>query len=156
MSYTYCTGDHPNRMYVSVEETLGKKSWVWVVHDIPPVSGKSPTMAQAQREGLKATSERVLAWLDETEKERERMSSSRWEFPMGLGAVVKELRIARGMTQAELMERIGSRGNAGISLIESGKRSPGLATIYSLAEALQVSPLYLMARAYIASLPVGG
>lgn len=55
-----------------------------------------------------------------------------------IGDRIRELRMARGMSQAELAERIGKRRSA-IGNYESGAREPDLDTLDRLAEALGVS-----------------
>ena len=56
-----------------------------------------------------------------------------------LGAAVKRVRLARGMTQVELAEAAGlSKGGNSIALIEQGKRFVSVDTLNALADALDV------------------
>jgi transcriptional regulator with XRE-family HTH domain len=59
------------------------------------------------------------------------------------GARVREIRQKRGMTQAELGERLGFPQNR-VSEIENGSRSPTLVTILRLAIALECKPSTLI------------
>lgn len=52
-----------------------------------------------------------------------------------IGKHIKEIRIARGITQAELAERV-ERSTTFIAHIESGTKRPGLETLISIATAL--------------------
>ena len=54
-----------------------------------------------------------------------------------LGPVLRELRIERGLTQAELAERAGSSKSM-LSLYERGKQHPQLETLEKLLDALEV------------------
>ena len=53
------------------------------------------------------------------------------------GTRLRELRVAAGLTQAELAERAGVSVNF-ISLVERGLKSPTLSTMERLAAALKV------------------
>ncbi len=55
------------------------------------------------------------------------------------GQAVRQLRIERGMSQEELGFESGYHRTY-ISLLERGKKSPSLRTIFRLAEALKVEP----------------
>jgi len=55
---------------------------------------------------------------------------------------VRDLRKSRGLTQEELCERAGISIDA-VTRIESGRRSPSLATLERLSQALGVSPAAL-------------
>ena len=55
------------------------------------------------------------------------------------GAVLRELRTARGITQERLAFN-ADLDRTFISLLERGQRQPSLATIFGLAQALQLSP----------------
>lgn len=59
-----------------------------------------------------------------------------------LGAAIKMVRTARGLTQAELAERIGY-SSGGLALIEQGRRSVPMPTLNALAEALELPPACL-------------
>lgn len=54
-------------------------------------------------------------------------------------------RIARGMTQEELAERVGC-ATASISQMETGTREPSLTMLRYVAEALGVEPGWLLSR----------
>ena len=62
------------------------------------------------------------------------------------GAVLRECRRHRGLSQEELGFESGYSRNY-IGLLEAGKKSPTLATISRLAEALQLQPSELVRRA---------
>lgn len=56
-----------------------------------------------------------------------------------LGAAIKRVRLARGLTQVQLAEAAGlSKGGNSIALIEQGKRFVSVDTLDLLAEALDV------------------
>lgn len=55
------------------------------------------------------------------------------------GAVLRELRISRGLTQEKLAFN-ASLDRTFISLLERGQRQPSLATIFQISKALQLSP----------------
>jgi transcriptional regulator with XRE-family HTH domain len=56
-----------------------------------------------------------------------------------LGAAIRQVRLARGMTQVELAKASGlSEGGKSIALIEQGRRSVSMDTLNSLAEALAI------------------
>jgi predicted transcriptional regulator/transcriptional regulator with XRE-family HTH domain len=59
------------------------------------------------------------------------------------GQRLRHLRRARGLTLAELGERVG-RAPSALSLLENGRREPKLSLIESLARALSVSPEELL------------
>jgi transcriptional regulator with XRE-family HTH domain len=59
---------------------------------------------------------------------------------------LREFRIERGMSQAQLAERAGCTPSH-VSLVESGKRSPSIATLRRLSEALLVEPGRLLVGA---------
>ena len=63
---------------------------------------------------------------------------------MDIGARVKELRKSLGLTQKELAEKCGYKSLTTINKIELGINSIPLDTVEKLANALQVSPAYLM------------
>ncbi len=56
-----------------------------------------------------------------------------------LGAAIKRVRLARGLTQIQLAEAAGlSKGGNSIALIEQGKRFVSVDTLNALADALDV------------------
>ena len=61
------------------------------------------------------------------------------------GAVVRELREKRGLSQEELSFAC-SRHRTYVSLIERGKNSPSIATLWLIAEALEVRPSEIIRR----------
>jgi predicted transcriptional regulator/DNA-binding XRE family transcriptional regulator len=65
--------------------------------------------------------------------------------PSMFGQRLRHVRRARGLTLAELGERVG-RAPSVLSLIENGRREPKLSLIRSLARALSVPPEELMRR----------
>ena len=60
-----------------------------------------------------------------------------------VGEIVKDLRIKRGMTQAELTAAIG-KTQQNVSYIESGKISINHKMILKLCEVLKVAPSFFM------------
>jgi len=65
------------------------------------------------------------------------------EALLAFGAVVRQLRVARHMSQWELSERAGVHKNTP-GLIERGERSPALETINAIAGALEMCGSELM------------
>lgn len=63
------------------------------------------------------------------------------------GAVLRELRVERGMTQDLLAEKAGTE-RSHISALERAEKGPSLGTILSLAEALDVPPGSLLDRVH--------
>jgi predicted transcriptional regulator/DNA-binding XRE family transcriptional regulator len=64
---------------------------------------------------------------------------------MMFGQRLRHLRRARGLTLAELGERVG-RAPSALSLLENGRREPKLSLLNGLAEALHVPPSELLSR----------
>ena len=62
---------------------------------------------------------------------------------MTTGDKIREARKKRGLTQVELAEAVGLRQSA-VSMIESGRMEPSLATLNSLAAALRTRPAKLL------------
>jgi transcriptional regulator with XRE-family HTH domain len=61
-----------------------------------------------------------------------------------LGAAIKQVRLARGLTQVQLAALAGlSKGGNSIALIEQGKRFVSVDTLNELADALDVPPACL-------------
>lgn len=69
------------------------------------------------------------------------MSAS--SFLTDFGTTVRRLRERRGMTQAELAERVGL-GRTSMTNLESGKQNPPLSLLPVLARALGVEPERLL------------
>lgn len=63
---------------------------------------------------------------------------------MNIGARIKDLRKSLGLTQKELAEKCGYKSLTTINKIELGINSIPLDTIEKLANALQVTPTYLL------------
>ena len=61
-----------------------------------------------------------------------------------IGRRIKERREALGLLQEDLAKRVGYKSKATISRIESGQRDLHQSVIYKLAEALHVTPAYLV------------
>lgn len=59
------------------------------------------------------------------------------------GTTLKALRQAKGLSQEQLAERAETQANY-ISMIESGKRQPTVAKVFSLASGLEMSVADLM------------
>jgi len=57
---------------------------------------------------------------------------------------IKQLRILKGMSQDELAARVGYQGRSAISKVESGARDISQSMIKKYADALGVSPEYLL------------
>jgi len=64
------------------------------------------------------------------------------------GNVLKQLRNEKGISQEELGFESGYHRTY-ISMLERGKKSPSLKTIFQLAKALDVEPSYIMERLQI-------
>jgi transcriptional regulator with XRE-family HTH domain len=64
----------------------------------------------------------------------------------GFGAVVRECRLEKGLSQEQLAFDAGLTRNF-ISLVELGQRSPTLDTVEVVAKALDISASSLIARA---------
>lgn len=60
-----------------------------------------------------------------------------------LGSKLRELRVAKRLTQESLADAIGKTVEH-ISLVERGKRSPSFEILLDLAQALDVSPSVLL------------
>ncbi len=65
---------------------------------------------------------------------------------VAFGNVIRELREARGLSQEVLSFRC-ERHRTYVSLIERGKNSPSIRTLWMLAEALEVEPAQIVALA---------
>lgn len=65
---------------------------------------------------------------------------------IAFGSVIRELREERGLSQEELSFACG-RHRTYVSLIERGKSSPTIQTLWMLAEALEVLPSEIVRRA---------
>lgn len=57
---------------------------------------------------------------------------------------IKQLRIARGMSQEELAKKVGYEGRSAISKVENGDRDISQSMIAKYADALDVTPEYLL------------
>lgn len=64
---------------------------------------------------------------------------------MAFGEVLRELRLVQGLSQEELSFAAG-RHRTYVSLLERGKNSPSLNTLWLLADALAVRPSEIVAR----------
>jgi transcriptional regulator with XRE-family HTH domain len=62
-----------------------------------------------------------------------------------VGARIRSIRKARGLTLAELSDRIGLTGRGNLSHLERGNVSPRLDTLVKIAEGLDVPVAYLVA-----------
>lgn len=60
-----------------------------------------------------------------------------------VGANVRRLREAQGMTQEQLAERSGFGQNY-LSDLERGRRNPTVVTVFELAQALNTTPALLL------------
>lgn len=61
-----------------------------------------------------------------------------------IGERIKEARLARGFSQEDLAKRSGYGSRASINKIELGKMDPPRSKVASIAEALRVSPAWLL------------
>lgn len=68
------------------------------------------------------------------------------DFLQAFGRAVRRLRQERGMTQAELAERLGL-GRTSVTNLEKGQQSPPLSMLPDIASALGVDPLFLISDA---------
>lgn len=68
------------------------------------------------------------------------------KFKREFGQRVREARVAKGMTQEELAQKLGysDNGKGMISKIENGKVEPPISKLFSLASILNTSIVYLM------------
>ena len=66
------------------------------------------------------------------------------DFKHALGRYIRELRQARGMTQAELARAVGMSYYTAISAIEVGRNTVPPERYYEFAEALKVNPRAFM------------
>lgn len=57
---------------------------------------------------------------------------------------IRELRLSRGMSQHELAKKVGYEGRSAISKVESGERDISQSMIQKYADALGVTPIYLL------------
>ena len=55
------------------------------------------------------------------------------------GAVIRRIRLDRGLSQENLAERLGMDTNAYISRLENGKKQPSLEMVYKISKALHVA-----------------
>lgn len=62
-----------------------------------------------------------------------------------LGKRIRELRVRRKMSQEQLAEAAGLHRNM-VGLLERGRRSPSLATMCRIADALGVHPKQLLTK----------
>ncbi|HWT92526.1 MAG TPA: helix-turn-helix transcriptional regulator [Solirubrobacteraceae bacterium] len=68
---------------------------------------------------------------------------------VALGRAVRELRVARGLNQRELGERVGHNQRSYIGHVEQGRRNATYETLSAIAAALGVSLSELVARAEV-------
>ena len=75
-----------------------------------------------------------------------------WSVEKSFGQVLQQLRQERGLSQEELAFESGYHRTY-ISLLERGKKSPSLQTIFQLAKTLKVEPSDIVERiqAFVAS-----
>lgn len=62
-----------------------------------------------------------------------------------LGDVLREIRLQRGMSQEDLALAC-DRHRTYVSLLERGKNSPSVRTLFMIAEALEIAPSALLKR----------
>ena len=62
-----------------------------------------------------------------------------------LGDVLREMRLQKGMSQEQLAVAC-DRHRTYVSLLERGKNSPSVRTLFMMAEALEVAPSTLLKR----------
>lgn len=68
---------------------------------------------------------------------------------------IKELRLARGWTQAELARRLGITRN-GVNAWEQGLSTPSLASVIELSKVFSVSSDYLLGLSALDTISVSG
>lgn len=68
------------------------------------------------------------------------------DFMQAFGRAVRQLRQERGMTQAELADRL-DLGRTSITNMEKGQQSPPLSILPDIANALGVDPVQLVMKA---------
>lgn len=64
-------------------------------------------------------------------------------FCGSLGAIIKSSRLSKGMTQYELADAAGV-GRRFVQSVENGHHEVKLSTLFSIAKALGLSPIYLV------------
>ena len=72
--------------------------------------------------------------------------------PLGVGRRLRGLREARGISMRKLARLSGLSANA-LSMIERGKTSPSVSTLYKLAEAMGM-PTFFVASMSLVSSPI--
>lgn len=73
------------------------------------------------------------------------MPASRKKLESAFGEVLRELRLKKGLSQ-EALAHACERHPTFISLLERGKNSPSLATVFLLARGLGIKPSELVRR----------
>ena len=73
------------------------------------------------------------------------MPSSRKSTPQAFGEVLRELRLAAGLSQEALAHECG-RHRTYVSMLERGINSPSLDTVFLLARGLGIKPSELVRR----------
>jgi transcriptional regulator with XRE-family HTH domain len=68
------------------------------------------------------------------------------ELAKRFGAIIKRLRIQRGLTVAQLAQSVNFHYNS-VSVLEQGKNMPSIASLLQFAKALGVDPRDLLAEA---------
>lgn len=71
-----------------------------------------------------------------------------------IGANVRRLRVARGMTQAELVKATGLKRRY-VQVLETGEANPSVRVLIDVAHALGVAPADLFATAKLEERPTG-
>ena len=61
-----------------------------------------------------------------------------------MGKRIKELRLKKSMSQSRLAELVGYKDKTAIAHIEAGRRDIPQSKLIAIAEALNVSPMYLL------------
>lgn len=66
---------------------------------------------------------------------------------MNIGKAIKKIRTEKGFSQLNLGLAIGN-DSAFISKIENNKRAPSIKTVLKIAQALNVTPLYIFEEVF--------
>lgn len=66
------------------------------------------------------------------------------QYLIGFGNRIRERRVALGMSQEELAQKLGYKGRSAVSELERGKNSVRNAMVEKLAAALETTPGYIL------------
>ena len=119
------------------------------LNEILPPSAKKGRRPLARRTGRASNTETLRNSLDRVVEDLGFSASDKITAPaLELGLTLRQARLAKGLTQDELAQRIGLPQNA-LSMIENGRGSDGptWTTVSRICEALGIEPSFLPAEA---------